>query len=1415
MNWTTFQTYSMPADKAFEALCNQLFENWCKEKYSSDVVSFSVVNGNGGDGGVESYAVLSDKSVIGLQAKWFPYSISKSQFNQIKNSIKTAMKVRPEISRYIVCVPRDLTSKTAKSGNAEDARWNKMLDDVHNEFPALVVELWNETRLFVELQKPSNDGIYKFWFKNAEISEDLVKYAFDRAKSRWLNAQYVSQLNVYGKIERTISTFLGHIKHRKQYVEKLSKACKLCEQYQNAANTLISICTNEDNELKYILTGTSKQLELVYNISVKIKNWLVQEVAFEDVIEINNFNIDFDALIEQFYRNKKTFRHHVCFCEVIKTLRQLSKFDFYELIQEVEASRNKKSLLFLGNPGTGKTQGVGAVSEKLFSEGLHIPLLIRARDIDDNHTWRDIIVNYLELSSEWSGEELWQALSSMANRHRFKEEYLNMEFKIHPKVLIIVDGIDESSKPTKWIERIKETKAIVTKFPQVRFCFTSRPAAIPKEVDYTKVERINSNGDVPTYKLFDSYMHEFNITVQNHKWIKSVLTTPLTLKLFCELNRNKAVSPSDFITISMESLWQKKIKNIEEEYSEKIKDSPRNQHILRAINHVSEMLINTTKLEREALLSSFVQKLNITAIQAEHILMYLENYGVLDCYCKDGTGIDPNTYYYHAGAQGYFDCAAAMMLLNKYKRPENIDFNNCKTVHSNTLNALAVLSIQNYNYFITQNPTIDVVLNDWEKLDLQFMILRHTNHSYSQQFVGLCLESMADCADRLITIANKLILPLSRDVKHPLGVPLLNKFLKGFEKPAQRDILWSIPDYLRDASDKHCYRSEAFELKNEEYVLNENDVCDGCPTVYAWALSTVDNTLRKLYRSRLMTWAKLAPEEFYKLFLKFSDVNDPQIKSDLFSILMCLVYDGADSKLIKRISQWVLENILSAGKIDDHRDISLRYYAIAIIYKGADVGVLNREKIKNYLPPYNVKGNKISLNKDALNIASINGYSAIGYNLARYVLYEHFKFKFPNYGDSTDNQFSKLINIIISEQLGCEEISIEQFIVSIAYAFIQEMGWNEKEFYNLKSSVADKEIIGGIDGSILRMYSPATNGAKSLVMTVCEKYIWQARNMIGGFLSDRLLFGNDAIKITDYSLMDSFVIPSQELHPFISDDTLEDRPLYTPESVEVIFERVDNCSNHTITNVLNMPLTDWKKWIIVDNADRKFKIDSDSLFTLNMYSCYYSSADVKTELFINSILIDTRDVTGFIHALIKKGEQSEHIVNPSSWYGAICGSSSITPKEICWFPWKMRYDSPNVQEFPQFKIFSAVDKCYQNSSGHGDIFPSMSIRQLLEITDSDGYVFSDKNKRTMVEYSVAGEEWETYQTYLLADKQTLLNQLKKKGLSTIWIMRKRHYISRNASEKYEDFATDEIKSYIGYFKDSNLVVTEVKSTEPR
>jgi hypothetical protein len=63
---------------------------------------------------VEFLWMLPDGSVHGLQSKYFLDSMGPSKSSQIDHSVRTALERCPSLSRYTVCLPRDLTSHPRK-----------------------------------------------------------------------------------------------------------------------------------------------------------------------------------------------------------------------------------------------------------------------------------------------------------------------------------------------------------------------------------------------------------------------------------------------------------------------------------------------------------------------------------------------------------------------------------------------------------------------------------------------------------------------------------------------------------------------------------------------------------------------------------------------------------------------------------------------------------------------------------------------------------------------------------------------------------------------------------------------------------------------------------------------------------------------------------------------------------------------------------------------------------------------------------------------------------------------------------------------------------------------------------------------------------------------------------------------------
>ena len=1419
MNWTKFQTYDQSPDKAFETLCNQLFENWCKKEYRSLLASFCVVNGAGGDGGVESYATLSDGSIVGLQAKWFLTSISNSQINQIKKSIQDAMKIRSEIVRYIVCIPRDLTSKTAKGENTESKRWNGLIEVINDEFPSVSIEMWNDTRITTEIQEPTSAGIHKYWFENSEMAQESFSFAFEKAENSWLSTRYVSDLNVIGEISCSLEKFVGDYDFRISTARKLSRISELCLSFDKASDNLLSVCGDKSAELVALLSETKEQLEVIAKESIKVQKWLFDESSTSPTVDERIFFINYNLLVEKIKECKLNFSYHFHISDVTKILKQLSQIDYNELLKDVRDCLSCRSLLFLGDPGTGKTHGVGAFAEKMLNGKFHLPLLIQARSIKPDQNWKDIVVQYLGLGNTWSEDELWQALTAAVNRNKFQAEYLSKDTLILPKIIIIVDGIDESSAHDKWIERIQETAAIVANYPQIRFCFTSRPAIFSHPDDYANVTRLNAGGDVPVYKLFDGYMKAYNITAKNSGWLKYALTTPLALKLFCELNRNKTVEISNSSDISMEALWRKKIEKMEDEFNSKEGLPSKNQNIFKAVVLLSELFLDNVRIDRENLIDTISKNLNLEEKITQNLIFHLELYGVLRDYCEHGTGLSPDKYYYYPGIQGYFDYVSARALLNQYAHPEKIDFNKCGSVTINTLYSLAVLSIQNYKYLLTQNSTIAKVTNNLSFKELQFVALQHTDHKTACQFKRRCLEIMGKGAKYLVSFANNLVLPLSRDVNHPLGVSLLDDFLSKFEFPAQRDIFWSIPEYLHNSSGKKWEKNESIALWDDEYTLTVDDLHNGLPTAFAWSLSNVDNSIRKYNRDKLMVWAKTSPQEYYHLFLKFSVVNDPQIKSDLFSILMCLMYDGADEPLIATVCKWIIDNILCTEMIDQNRDVSVRYYSIAILERAKMLGIISAEEAARHLPPYISDDYTIMLNKDALCGTRMEGYSAISYDLSRYVLIDHIEYGFDYSPYQKNKQFDKLIEAISLEQPDYKGISAEQFILSAAYAFILQMGWNETDFFNLEKD-EDGQLKGGVDFYIRGTYHSATHGVKSSIMTVCEKYVWQARNYISGFLCDRLLFGEENTRICDYGLLDNFEIPIQGITQIDLNNIPDNQTWHIPEYAAVVLDGKNKSSKDIIDTITNAPHIDWKQWIVFENENHKYSVNAESLLALSSFSCFFGSANVETCLFISSVLLPTDEIPLFLDRMRNDKEQAAIFLNPTDWEGGINSCSYITPTEICWFPWKSRYDSYNTEKFPELTIQSAVDRCCYNFPEYGEVYyslPSLPVRTLLGVIDSDGYMYWDRDKNIRTEYCIAGENWETQQKYLLVGKDYILDKLSKTGQSLVWIMKEMRRETGNAREKYGKFYAERSNSYIGYFEDGRfiyeLLESEISSTK--
>ena len=288
------------------------------------------------------------------------------------------------------------------------------------------------------------------------------------------------------------------------------------------------------------------------------------------------------------------------------------------------------------------------------------------------------------------------------------------------------------------------------------------------------------------------------------------------------------------------------------------------------------------------------------------------------------------------------------------------------------------------------------------------------------------------------------------------------------------------------------------------------------------------------------------------------------------------------------------------------------------------------------------------------------------------------------------------------------------------------------------------------------------------------------------------------------------MIPIQEINQIDPDNIPQDRPWHIPELSSVVLDKELGSKECISEYIKEAPEIDWEKWIFIENSSGKYSISSLRLATLNMYSCFYG-LDTETCLFVNSIVVPTVEVTKFVE-MSRDRNRFRKVCDPTDWDGGVESSCYITPKEVCWFPWKKHYDSYKAEEYPSITIHSAVDRCCYNFPEYSDVYysmPSAILRTMLGIVDTDGYHYINKDKNIISEFSVSGEKWRTTQEIVLVDEERIKELLSTNGLSLIWIMQEMRRETGNAKEKLGEFFVEKRRYYIGYFAKGKFVTEQM------
>lgn len=915
MDWSNFKTQGQAPTRAFEALAGMLFERWNRSQHQHELDRVILINGVGGDGGVEALAYYSDGSRCGLQAKWFRERLEANELGQIRKSINNALAVYPSLREYIVAVPRDLAHPKTKpkagkpEKNTERDRWDALVAEFNKSSPWLTLTIWDEGRLASLLAEFGSDGLISYWFSKTVIRHDDLKLSFEQARAGWLSMRYEPDLHTAGQIEADLS---GRVQGLQYTASVTQEFLSLEDALRRAALEIARL--RRFAFFASVPNGQSLVREALDAVTVAAKEeHSLAEIVREGttVLRSKPASTPLTAALQNLTEVIPPQSSHGV--DVTREIRSaitnlISAWDTRNITPE-SLSGLARPTLYVGDPGSGKTHAFAAAVEHQLACGAPA-LLVRTRDYDARQKLQSLLRAVFG-EPAWSQNDILDACEASAIFFDIqKAQQAPHRQAVHPtRFLLAFDGLDESPNAHEWKSLLGELLPITRRWPRICFVFSMRGSLrrqLGKLDEYANLFVDRSDADLDT--IFSRYTELNRITCP--PLLRWVLQTPLAVRLFTELYRNQVVQ-YEASAFTLESLIDRKLDRVE--LAVRDVAFPTWDHSLQPVRRTLQGLVSEyIKLGRpltdtEATAAALSEQTGFGSIDTKltsWILERLRDYGLLLVRSSRTSLLEPHSRTWEPAFEALTDFLLAHKVKSQIDRGEVTEKMPAYLVRRPDAVTVTFALLGSVGFDRLSAGMWSKDIDEEYRERLQCVALLHAG-PYApgldwarQQFV----RSMPSCRALLA----ELVIPGVRLPGHPYGGAFVHEILVALSVKV-RDQFWSTPDGLPR---NHGALWEGWGPSLDEMlVLAMDDAWDGLPLVAAWATTTCNNPLRRALRKRLACWASNKPAQLTLLLDKMKESNDPQMLEDILWSIYGAAYLSPSDGGWESVCDWLVSSI--------------------------------------------------------------------------------------------------------------------------------------------------------------------------------------------------------------------------------------------------------------------------------------------------------------------------------------------------------------------------------------------------------------------------------------------------------------------------------------------------------------------------